>query len=118
MNVRSIPLALVFVTVAILLAWQVAAEPQVIERTIRAGTLPRDQQVIRVRQGDDVTIRWSADQALTLHLHGYNIEIKVAPGAPGTMRVHARAAGRFPIEVHAEKGGRETTLAYLEVHPR
>ena len=96
----------------------VVAEPRVIELTIRAGTLAPDQRVIRVRQGDAVTLRWTSDQALTLHLHGYDIEQRLSPGTPGTMSFAARATGRFAIEVHAGPGGREATLGYLEIHPR
>jgi hypothetical protein len=73
---------------------------------------------VRVQVGDDVTLRWISDRALTLHLHGYDIESRVVPGGPTTMRFVARAAGRFPIERHDEQPGREPTLAYLEVHPR
>jgi hypothetical protein len=34
------------------------------------------------------------------------------------MRFAARAAGRFPIEVHASGAAKEKTLGYLEVLPR
>ena len=96
----------------------VVAEPRVIELTILAGTLPSDQRVIRVSQGDAVTLRFTSDRALTLHLHGYNIEQRLTPGTPATMAFAARATGRFAIEVHAGQGGHEATLGYLEVHPR
>jgi hypothetical protein len=96
----------------------VAAEPRVVELAIRGGTLPREQRVIQVVQGDAVTLRWTSDRALALHLHGYDIEQRVTPGTPATMSFTARATGRFPIEVHGGQTGREATLGYLEVHPR
>jgi hypothetical protein len=96
----------------------VAAEPRVVELAIRGGALAPAQQVVRVQVGDDVTLRWTSDRALTLHLHGYDIESRVVPGAPTTMRFVARTAGRFPIERHDGQPGREATLANLEVHPR
>ena len=96
----------------------VAAEPRVIELAIRGGTLASDQRVIRVSQGDAVTLRWMSDRALTLHLHGYDLEQRITPGTPATMSFVARATGRFAIEVHAGPSGREATLGYLEVHPR
>jgi len=95
-----------------------AAEPRVVELAIRDGVLPREQRVIRVQQGDAVTLRWTTDRALTLHLHGYDIEQRVVPGATATMSFTARATGRFAIEIHASQGRRETTVGYLEVHPR
>jgi hypothetical protein len=94
------------------------AEPRSFELAVRDGALPESQRVIVVTQGDDVTLRWSSDQALRVHLHGYDVEISLHPGAVSTMQVAANATGRFPIEVHASEGHREWTLAYLEVHPR
>lgn len=109
---------LVALAAGLVLSSAPGAEPRVVELVIRNGALPKDKQLIRVRQGDDVTLRWTTDAPLTLHLHGYDIETRVSPGAPATMRFTARATGRFPIEVHAHGPGGERTLAYLEVHPR
>lgn len=95
-----------------------AAEQRVIELAIRGGALPEGQRVIRVQQGQEVILRWTADRALTIHLHGYDIEKKVAPQAPATMQFPARATGRFPIEIHGPGHGEEKTIGYLEVHPR
>lgn len=101
-----------------------AAEPRVIELTIRGGALPENQRVIRVQQGDEVTLRWTTDKALTIHLHGYDIEKTLSPNAPTTMQFSAKATGRFAIEIHhgSDKHGsdpdEEVTIGYLEVHPR
>jgi hypothetical protein len=92
------------------------AEKRVIELAIRDGVLAREQRLIRVRQGDDVVLRWTTDRPISIHLHGYDIEKEVKPGPPTTMWFVARATGRFPITRHGP--GEETTLAYLEVHPR
>ena len=101
-----------------LAAHPVAAEPRVIELAIRGETLPLAQRVIRVQHGDAVTLRWTSDRALTLHLHGYDIEQRVTPGTAATMAFTARATGRFSIEVHGGPAGHGATLGYLEVHPR
>ena len=93
------------------------AEPRLIELAIRNGRLPEDRRVVRVRQGDEVTLRWTSDRAVTLHLHGYDIEEQLTPGTPVAMRFTARATGRFPIEIH-DASGAERTIGYLEVHPR
>jgi hypothetical protein len=71
------------------------SEPRVVELAIRGGALPKHQQVVKVRQGDEVTLRWTSDVPLSM-----------------------RATGRFPIELHQKRGGRERTIGYLEVHPR
>ncbi len=93
------------------------AEQRVIDLSIRNGEVPKEQRVVTVRQGDDVTIRWTTDQPMTIHLHGYDIERKLSPGTPVSMRFTARATGRFPIEIHAHGQGKEQVLGYLEVHP-
>lgn len=108
------------VRLAIALAFAIAssagAEPRAVELTLRSGALLEADRVVRVRQGDDVTLRWTSDVPLDVHLHGYDIEITVVAGAPRVMRFAARATGRFPIEAHA--GTRTWTIGYLEVHPR
>ncbi len=56
-------------------------------------------------------------KARILHLHGYEIETRVVPGTVAETRFQARAAGRFPIHVHAGQARSEAVLAYLEVYP-
>ena len=93
------------------------AEPRLVELALRDGQLPKDQRLVRVRQGDEVTLRWTSDRHYSLHLHGYDLEAKVAPETAVSMRFSARASGRFPIEIHGARVA-ERTVGYLEVHPR
>lgn len=102
----------------LLAARTAAAESRVFELTIRGGELPEPSRVVRVRQGDDVTLRWTTDKPVTIHLHGYDLEQELAPGKPVAMRLTTGATGRFPIEIHAHGSGGHRTIAYLEVHPR
>jgi len=86
--------------------------------------------VIRVSENDTVTIRWTTDEATSVHLHGYDIETSLHPGATALMTFEAYATGRFPIATHGfgrasgvqdQTGdGRheEAVLLYLEVRPR
>jgi hypothetical protein len=91
---------------------------------IENGRVPEDMRIVRVEQGDVVTLRWTVDQPLILHLHGYDIERRIDPGTVGEMRFTARATGRFPVHVHAIAAGPgarahdETPLVYVEVYPR
>jgi hypothetical protein len=87
-----------------------------LDLNVRGGALAPDEQLIRADQGDDIVLRWSADEPITIHLHGYDIEKDLKPGAVTTMSFVATATGRFPITRHGH--GEETPLAYLEVHPR
>jgi hypothetical protein len=91
--------------------------------SIEKGRVPVNMRLMRVRQGDAVKLRWSTDRPILLHLHGYDIETKVEPGAVAEMAFTARATGRFPIEEHRPdaKGGHshgEAPLARVEVYPR
>lgn len=91
---------------------------------IEDGRVPDDMRVVRVKQGDVVTLRWRVDQPVILHLHGYDIDRRVEPGAVGEMRFTAGATGRFPVHAHpvgARPGSRaqeEAPLVYVEVYPR
>lgn len=87
---------------------------------IERGRVPEGRQVIRVKQGDLVKLRWTTDRQIVLHLHGYDIEMKIEPGTTGVMEFVARATGRFPVEVHEPAGGHshgEATLVRIEVYP-
>ena len=80
-------------------------------------------RLIRVKQGDAVRLRWTSDRPIVLHLHGYDIETKVEPGAVAEMAFTARATGSFPVEEHTPdaRGGHshgEAPLVRIEVRPR
>ncbi len=89
---------------------------------IERGRVPATMRLIRVKQGDTVRLRWSTDRATILHLHGYDIETKVAPGAAAAMSFTANATGRFPVSVHKPKEGgghsHDPPLTHVEVYPR
>jgi hypothetical protein len=91
---------------------------------IERGRLPENMRTIRVKQGDVVKLRFTTDQRQTLHLHGYDIELRIEPGVGGELTFTARATGRFPLQVHgpAERSGshahEEPPLATIEVYPQ
>jgi len=91
---------------------------------IERGRVPANMRLIRVKQGDNVTLRWSTDRPIVVHLHGYDIEKKLEPGAIADMAFSARASGRFPVEIHTSNTGAaghahgEAPLVQIEVHPR
>jgi hypothetical protein len=91
---------------------------------IENGRVPENMRLVRVKQGDSVRLRWSVDQPVTLHLHGYDIEKRIEPGTVGEMSFMARATGRFPLHAHttaARTGSNaheEAPLVYIEVYPQ
>jgi len=94
-----------------------------VDLKIERGQVPQNMRVIRVSQGDVVKLRWSTDQPLTLHMHGYDIEQTLERGAVAAMTFTARATGRFPVHVHdgsARAGShshQEAPLVLIEVYP-
>ena len=77
-------------------------------------------QVIRLTQGQRVEIVWITDEAVELHMHGYDIRVEISPDGPATMTFTAHATGRFPVTSHGfgdEHGHGHDTLAYIEIHP-
>ena len=93
---------------------------RVIEVRIEKRKVVAPEPAIRISKGDVVELRWTSDEPVELHLHGYDLEIVVRPDKPAAMIVKAEITGRFPIESHGwGKGGRgHDTLTYLEVYPR
>ena len=96
------------------------ADAATFELRVKNGRVAANMRLIRVKQGDVVKLQWTADQATNLHLHGYDIEVTVAPGAVAEMNFTARATGRFPVSVHKPHGGHthDPPLVHVEVHPR
>jgi|RhiMetdeSRZDD1v2_1073273.scaffolds.fasta_scaffold942283_2 plastocyanin len=82
------------------------------ELRIENGRVADDRKTIQIQRGDLVELNWSADRHTVLHLHGYDVEVTVAPGETQTMKFRARATGRFPIEAHDRQ---HKVLLYLEV---
>ncbi len=89
---------------------------KVFEFTIVHGKLGDEEQTIQVTEGDILEFRWSSDEELSLHMHGYKIEVHVVPNSPATMRVNAIKTGRFPVLNH--DGSPPNVLLYLEVLPK
>lgn len=90
---------------------------------IERRQVPQGMRVIRVGQGDFIKLRWTTDNPINLHLHGYDIEVKVEPGSVTEMAFTARLTGRFSVEEHqpSARAGHshgEAALVRVEVRPR
>ena len=119
MRIRS-RIAAALIAAAAEISGAAAAEVTYVLR-IENGRLPADKRLIRVKQGDVVKLQWSADRRTNIHLHGYDIEQTVEPGATAEMSFTARATGRFTVEPHVGKttGGHAhgVPLVTIEVRP-
>jgi hypothetical protein len=92
---------------------------RVIEVRIENRKVVAPNEAIRITLGAVIELRWTSDEAVKLHLHGYDIELHVRPDEPAAMVVEAYATGRFPVTSHGwEDGGHgHDALTYLEVYP-
>ena len=88
-----------------------------IEIAIRAGKVDVPNGTLVVPQDAAVELRWSTDRPITLHLHGYDIETQVKPGASAVMAFKAGLPGRFPVSEHRNDAHHHRAVVYLEVRP-
>jgi hypothetical protein len=95
------------------------------ELTIARGTVPASQRLLKVEKGDALRLRITSDAPGELHLHGYRLAAKLAPGQAVEFKFTSYATGRYPFEWHA--AGEASTngahrrgppLATLEVQPK
>lgn len=91
------------------------------------------ERTLRVKKDDTVRLQWLSDEAVEVHVHGYNIKTEIEPGKPTDVTFNARATGRYPVTSHgfgtAEERkkrkhshghglpGSEAALIYIEVLP-
>ncbi|MDE2785429.1 MAG: hypothetical protein OXL37_02070 [Chloroflexota bacterium] len=79
---------------------QASADAVVINLPItnRDTSLTRDD--LRVSQGENVSINFTADEPGEIHLHGYDLTAAVSPGGAGELNFVAATAGAFAINFH------------------
>ncbi|HEV3376086.1 MAG TPA: hypothetical protein VG126_02275 [Thermoleophilaceae bacterium] len=93
-------------------------EPEVTRIRVRGGEVVGGPQDIEVERGDTVRIVVTSDAPDEIHLHGYDITRRPAPGRPARFRFRADAEGAFEIESHvAEDAGLDPLVARLVVQP-
>lgn len=95
--------------------------------SIRDRRVEGSASTLRIKRGDTVLLRWRSDEAVSLHVHGYDLQVSLSAASLTTIRFEAKVAGRFPITAHEfgnaadqdarPKKNREVTLLYLEVLP-
>jgi heme/copper-type cytochrome/quinol oxidase subunit 2 len=66
-----------------------------------------------VPTGQEVVLLVSADVADEVHLHGYDLKVRVVPGKTARLAFRARLPGRFEVELEEQK----LLIAQLEVRP-
>ena len=99
-----------------------AVAQRVVEVRIVARKAEGGARTVRARRGEMIALRFSTDEKMVVHVHGYDVHRAVTPGAVADLTILARHVGRFPVTAHLKdaasgRHGAEPTLLYLEVHP-
>lgn len=82
------------------------------------GAVVGGPPTLQVTEGDDVTIELEGDDAMEIHLHGYDLSVAVVPGQTVSLSFRADIVGRFPAEPHDHDGAHRPALFYIEVYPK
>ena len=78
---------------------------------IAGGQVSGDTGRVPVAAGTEVTLSVTSDVADEVHVHGYDLEAELTPGAPAEITFDATVTGVFEVELH-EAG---TVLLSLQV---
>lgn len=76
---------------------------EVVRIEVSGGRVAGGPRRVEAPVGDEVTSVVSGDVADTVHLHGYDVEVPIAPGQPATLTVTANIPGVFEIELEESK---------------
>lgn len=93
---------------------QRAAAAEVISVEVKGGKVVSGPKVTRLKRDDPVTLTILSDRADELHVHGYDLHLKLVPNQAATLQFVAKRTGRFSYELH--KSG--TELGVLEIYPK
>ena len=83
-----------------------------VEASIEGGAMEPSEVV--VVEGDEVTLRFASEEAVELHVHGYDLKEEIETDKHATLSFEADGTGRFGIEDH--ETGEE--LGAVVVEPR
>lgn len=84
------------------------------ELVIVKKELTSGADIIKVEEGDEVTIYITSDEPEELHVHGYDKSVELMPNQKSQLSFTADKTGRFIFEL--EKSG--TDLGAIEVSPK
>jgi Cupredoxin-like domain len=71
-----------------------------ITATIAGGKITPNTQTVKAEQGQKVMVTVTSDEADELHVHGYDKEVAMQAGKPGSVTFTADTKGTFEIETH------------------
>lgn len=90
------------------------ANAKTFELVIRSKELAFGSSVIKVNEGDEVTLKITSDEEEELHIHAYDNFVELVPNEQATLTFMAKISGRFPFELEKSK----VELGVIEVQPK
>ena len=87
---------------------------KVVELKVQHGRLVSGPELIKLTEGDKITLRVTSDTDDEMHLHGYNLHLNLTAGQTGQLSLTANRSGRFEYELHHA----HAALGVIEVYPR
>ena len=122
MNLRAALRKFLYYAILLIPLALAAAAPVVVELALVRGKPEGGVRTVRLQRDDALEIKARSDEPIEIHIHGYDVTLRVQPGTAASVRMGAKLVGRFPVtaHLHGKDGGKasEPTLLYLEVHPR
>jgi len=92
----------------------VARAEQSFDIVVKDGKLASGPESMKVREGDQVTLRIHSNANDELHVHGYDLKLRIKAGEPATLQFAATRSGRFELELHRK----HAAAGALEVYPK
>ena len=95
-----------------------SVKEKIFEIRITNGKVVKGDSTLRVKEDTPIKVFWTSNSPVELHLHGYDILLKLKSNKSKLMKFIAKTAGRFPISIHGLDGHDHSPLVYLEVYPK
>jgi plastocyanin len=92
----------------------IAQPEKTFDLVVKNGKLASGPANMKVRVGEQVTLRIQSNANDELHVHGYDLKMRIKAGDTATLQFAATRSGRFELELHRK----HTPLGALEVYPQ
>jgi len=84
------------------------------ELGLKNGRLVSGPAVLQVKAGDRITLKIASNNSDELHVHGYDLRLRIKPEEVVNLDFTANRTGRFALELHRA----HAELGALEVYPQ
>ena len=82
--------------------------------SIKNGNVEGDK-IVKVKKGEQVKLKFTSDQEMSIHLHGYDIEAEIPMDGSETIEFEAHATGAFPVTAHISEENHSSHTSH-EIH--